>query len=353
MIRDRRPEYNAAVVSSEECQLLENLVRLRYCDNITSLDIASLSHSGSSSMEGKGELDSGFLSDLSHIDKKIKASLGGGMNGSSSMSLTPPSGGDYIKKYLTPIQFSAVSALVRGGWSVDRVFSLCVERVNDLYNATEADGPTPEKAPIYKPFQVFTRILSEMDDNRLLEFGLKPNYNFSSVYLYLNEPKLEERIRRASVETKSYYNGLKAKIRELRRLADLSERTSLFKLDDDFIADKGRSSLVIQCRTLLGVMFYLSQNVDVPQRHKDADLVGVTRDVAGGEFDWSDVYKYFSVRCSPCRPKRAYVSCHYRGHWFYVADDDRDSKMTFMLVMQLRKLQTSSYKSNTPLLLLK
>ena len=352
MLRDRRPEYNAAVVSSEERQLLENLVRLRYCDNITSLDIASLSHSGLFSMDGKGELDSGFLSDLSHIDKKIKATLGGSMNGASSMNLTPPSGGDYIKKYLTPIQFSAVSALIQGGWSVDRVFNLCVERVNDLYNATEADGPTPEKVPSYKPFQAFTRILNEADDNRLLEFGSKPDYNFSGMYLYLNEPKLEERIRRASVETKSYYSGLKARIRELKQLAGLSEKASLFKLNDDFVADKGASSLVIQCRTLLGIMFYLSQNVDVPQEHKDRGLVGVTQDVAGEEFDWSDVCKYFSVQCSKYRPKNAYVSCRYRGQYFYIADDDRESKMTFMLVMQLRKLQTSNYKSNTPLLLL-
>ena len=352
MIRDRRPEYNAAVVNSEERQLLENLVRLRYCDNITSLDIASLSHSGLFGMDGKGELESGFLTDLSHIDKKFKASLGGSMNGSSSMNLTPPSGGDYIKKYLTPIQFSAVSALIQGGWSVDRVFNLCVERVNDLYNATEADGPTPEKEPTYKPFRAFARILSEADDNRLLEFGTKRDHNFSGMYLYLNEPKLEERIRRASVETKSYYNGLKARVHELKQLAGLAQDKSLFKLDDDFVSDTGPSSLVIQCRTLLGVMFYLSQNVDVPQEHKDKGLVGVTLDVAGEEFDWSEVCKYFSVQCSKHRPKNAYVSCRYRGQYFYIADDDRESKMTFMLVMQLRKLQTSNYKSNTPLLLL-
>ena len=172
------------------------------------------------------------------------------------------------------------------------------------------------------------------------------------MYLYLNEPKLEERIRRASVETKSYYNGLKARIRELKQLAGLSEKTSLFKLDDDFVSDTGSSSLVIQCRTLLGVMFYLSQNVEVPQEDKERGLVGVTRDISGEEFDWSEVCKYFSVQCSKFRPKDAYVSCHYRGQWFYIADDDRESKMTFMLVMQLRKLQTSNYQSNTPLLLL-
>ena len=352
MFRSQQPEYNAAVVSNEERQLLENLVRLRYCDNIASLDIASLGYTGSRCINGSVSLGNGFLSDLGHIDKKVGASLNINPGSDPSVNLTPPSGKDYIKKYMTPIQFSAVSALVQGGWSVDRVFNLCVERVNDLYNATEADGPTPERVPSYEPFQAFTSILDEADGNRLLEFGSHPDKNFSGMYLYLNEPKLNDRMRHASAETMPYYNGLKARIRELKQLAGVSQKESLFKLEEDFVSDMGSSSLVIQCRSLLGVMFYLSQNVDVPQEHKDKGLVGVTKDVAGEEFDWGEVCKYFSVQCSKCRPKNAYVSCKYRGQWFYIADDDRDSKMTLMLVMQLCKLQSSDYKSNTPLLLL-
>lgn len=352
VIQDRHPEYNAAVVRSEERQLLENLVRLRYCDNIASLNIASLSYSGAGCAKGSVSLGDGFLSDLSHIDKKIGASLSIEPGSDPSVSLTPPSGGDYIKKYMTPIQFSAVSALIQGGWSVDRVFNLCVERINDLYNATEADGPTPERVPSYKPFQAFTSILDEADGNRLLEFGSHPDKNFSGMYLYLNESKLNDRIRHASAETVSYYNGLKTRLRELKQLAGLSQEESLFKLDEDFVSDMGSSSLVIQCRSLLGVMFYLSQNVEVPQEDKERGLVGVTRNAAGEEFDWSDVCRYFSVQCSKSRPKDAYVSCHYRNQWFYIADDDRDSKMTFMLMMQLRKLQTTNYQSNTSVLLL-
>ena len=226
---DQQPKYDDAVVGNEERQLLKNLVRLRYCDNIASLDIASLSYSGSGCTSGSVNLGDGFLSDLSHIDKKIGASLSINPGSDPSVNLTPPSGGNYIKKYMTPIKFSAVSALVQGGWSVDRVFNLCVERVNDLYNATEADGPTPKKVPSYKPFQAFTSILDEADTNRLLEFGTKPGKNFSGMYLYLNEPKLNDRIRHASVEAMPYYNGLKARIRELKQLAGLSVRTIPFR----------------------------------------------------------------------------------------------------------------------------
>lgn len=350
---DQQPKYDDAVVGNEERQLLKNLVRLRYCDNIASLDIASLSYSGSGCTSGGVALGEGFLSGLSHIDKKVGASLSIKPGSDPSVSLTPPSGGNYIKKYMTPIKFSAVSALIQGGWSVDRVFNICVERVNDLYNATEADGPTPESVPTYKPFQAFTSILNEAKDNNLLEFGSEPDRNFPKMCLYLNESKLDERMRGATVEMKPYYNGLKARFRELKRLGGVSQARSWFKLDDDFVSDIGSSSLVIQCRSLLGVMFYLSQNVEVPQRHKDAGFVGVTRDPAGEEFDWGEVCKYFSVQCSQYRPKHAYVSCHYRGQYFYIPDDDRESKMTLMLVMQLCKLQSSDYESNTPLLLLK
>ncbi|MBP5191642.1 MAG: hypothetical protein J6Z25_03700, partial [Opitutales bacterium] len=38
MLRNSQNAYNTAVVQNEESQILENMVRLRYCDNITSLD---------------------------------------------------------------------------------------------------------------------------------------------------------------------------------------------------------------------------------------------------------------------------------------------------------------------------
>lgn len=336
MLRNSQNAYNTAVVQNEESQILENMVRLRYCDNITSVDIASVKQSGAvgaSPSFGFEKVVVGKPKDGAY-NGTIKPTLGLSCGSSSDLNFLPLTGKDYVKKYMTPIRFSLVISLINGGWNLDRVFRLCVERVNDLHNAVQADGPTPTKAPMYQSFFRFSKLLSELNDANLINFGAKPGCNFSGMYMQiLSQPQWN------------------SKILELKKLASIDTQKSLLQLKGDFISDRDSSSLVIQCRTLLGVLFCLSQNVEVPDEDKEKGLVGVTKNANGTEFDWKEVCQNFTVHSSHNRPKQAYVSCHYRGKWFYINDDDRDSKIIFMLVMHLRKLQTSDYQANKPLLI--
>jgi len=52
------------------------------------------------------------------------------------------------------------------------------------------------------------------------------------------------------------------------------------------------------------------------------------------------------------RPEKAYVAVPYRGSWFYIADDDRNSKATFGLLNLLFSLQSATSKGKSPLLTL-
>ena len=48
----------------------------------------------------------------------------------------------------------------------------------------------------------------------------------------------------------------------------------------------------------------------------------------------------------------AFVAIPYRGEWFYLADNDLESKSTFMLLTQLFRLQAVAAKSAGPTLTL-
>ena len=65
----------------------------------------------------------------------------------------------------------AVLILVQSGWSVERVVSVCVERVNDLDNASNASGPTPTREPRYKEFREMLEILRELQVADAIELG--------------------------------------------------------------------------------------------------------------------------------------------------------------------------------------
>jgi len=100
-------------------------------------------------------------------------------------------------------------------------------------------------------------------------------------------------------------------------------------------------------------MFYLSQAVDVPPRHRERNLVTNTVDVAGQPFDWSRVLgDVFKVHSRKTHPDGAYIAVKHRGYWFYIRDDDLASKSTFALLGQLFTLQAGGAAGITPVLTL-
>ena len=102
---------------------------------------------------------------------------------------------------------------------------------------------------------------------------------------------------------------------------------------------------------MMGILFYLSHNAEVPPSHRAAGLVTQTESAEGEAFDWNEVTGgLFRVRSSSSRPSNAFVAVPYRGAWFYIADDDLESKSTFMLLTQLFNLQAGQIKTVAPAL---
>ena len=109
----------------------------------------------------------------------------------------------------------------------------------------------------------------------------------------------------------------------------------------------------ISTRSLLGTLFYLSQAVEVPEKHVEEELVTVTKDRQGGDFDWALVTgNLLVVKSSKRRPSGAAVSVKYRDYWFYIEDSDLNSKSTFSLLGQLFGLQAGGVKTAAPVLTL-
>ena len=103
----------------------------------------------------------------------------------------------------------------------------------------------------------------------------------------------------------------------------------------------------LRCRSLLGVLYFLSAAVEPPAPHVAAGLVTVTRthtdDRSIGRTSPAEV---MAIHSQPIRPRSAYVAVRYRDWWYYIADDDQRSKVTFGLVNVLFSLQSATGKGN-------
>ena len=142
-------------------------------------------------------------------------------------------------------------------------------------------------------------------------------------------------------------------VKRLREVLGLAPGKPLYRLPTDIVgADP--DNLGVAARSLLGVLFYLSQSVEVPFGDELAGKVTATKDERGMPFEWSRVTgPVMRVGWSRLRPSRhAAVAVPYRGVWFYIDDADLNSKSTFSLLSQLFMLQAGSVKMQAPLLTL-
>ncbi|HEY1086089.1 MAG TPA: hypothetical protein VGE37_00295 [Archangium sp.] len=323
--------YNDSLSLTQDTQFLLNIVRLRYRDTPAFLDVASLTTqqtmSSSTSIGGSAQL----------VPSPI---VGGSANFSGSMSVTPTTtfspvrGDDFVKRLVAPMSLQTVTMVASSGWSIARVLQLTVDRLNQVTNAPTATGPTPDLPPDTSRFISLTRAMRVLQVSEQLSLSaLRDDGSSDSGVLNIDD---------ASSQTEPS--------RTVHELLDLDPAVRRIRLTEDFTR-RGPDILRVRLRSVLGAIFFLSQGVDVPAEHEKAGLVTVTKDVSGARFEWQRVLDgIFRVRTSPSEPPRAAVKVKHRGHWFYIADDDLDSKATFMLLVQLFNMQAGRNAMPVPLL---
>ena len=334
-----RPDYNQQIVRSTDGEMLLNLVRLRYNDSPLFLELggvvaqygydASLNAAGQ--INGAGPSGATVGTALAYSEKP-------------TITYTPLAGEDFATRMLAPIPLDSLMLFEQSGWSAERLLLVAVQRVNDVFNATTAGGPTPERPPDYESFADVAQRLErlrlaglvglnwEMKEHEKDPPGRNPHFWV--------RPPADPR------------SPLAADVARVRRELGLEPGRSDFRLTA-FPFNRQPTEVGLRCRSLLGVLYFLSQSVELPAPDVQAGLVTVTRDEQGRPFDWSKVTgKVMAIHSQKERPQRAYVAVQHRGWWFYIADDDQRSKVTFGLLNILFSLQSASGKGKSPLLTL-
>ena len=101
------------------------------------------------------------------------------------------------------------------------------------------------------------------------------------------------------------------------------------------VAPPGLEHVVLRGRSLLGTLFYLSHGVQVPEGDHAARGLGY-EDGERGEVEPPNPVPnaLLTVLIEPPGVS-AYASTIYRGHRYVIADDDLESKQTFLLMSVL------------------
>lgn len=331
-ISPARFDYNEAISESWNEQLLLNLVRLRYRDTVHFLEVSSVisqftvdqraSVSAGAAFNGGTDTDVGIGAGVVYTERP-------------TITYTPLQGEIFAQRLLAPIPAETLIQLAQSGWSSELLMLCCVQQVNELQNARSAPSRIPGFVPRFKEFHRSAQLLRNLQAVGLIDMRLEvaPD-NSEATVLHLQ--------RHPSGEWAD-------EIAEVRQLFGLTPNQSSFRITSrlsglpDEIAIVGRS--------LSGVLVFLSQAVEAPAEHEAAGKVGVTLDSSGEAIDWSAVTgNIFRVKSQAEPPEDAFVRVHYRDYWFYISDNDLESKTTFGLLTYLFSLQAAGAGGKSPLL---
>ena len=326
-----RNEYNKVLANTNDEEMLLNLVRRRYADSIAILEVNSVS----TSLEWKR---SGSL--IANIFEGTDNNLGLRSDGSYSEKPTitylPLQGSNYVRNVLSPIQPEIILLLARSGWSIERLLRLTTNKINGINNASEASGPTPTFEPSYKEFKALANIFYQLQQKNIVSFGYQLQGDESELALIIRQ-KFNE-----SADVKSLLTAL-----------NLTTTNSIIPLTTNFSSGTEGEIIEINLRSLAGIQFFLSHGVLIPHDDIINKRVKVTKTEDGQNFDWQNILSdLFVVHSQKEKPSNASVKVKYRGHWFFIKDNDMESKYTLMLLNQISALQSGNLEKVGPVLTL-
>src|ERR1700722_9620069 len=162
-------KYNEAVHEVEQEEFLRNLVRMRYNDSPTSLNVSSIA--AQYELSGQVEARPFFVapnpSNSNVIFKTFTSILPDAQVLSANrptLSLIPGDDGSSTRQFLTPISVDMLIFLSQSGWPASTVMRLWVERLNGVPNATTASNPPRGLVPDFARFQRVAELIQFMQD---------------------------------------------------------------------------------------------------------------------------------------------------------------------------------------------
>ena len=386
-VEQSRLRYNEAVKTTTEEQLLLNIVRLRYTDTPSSLSITSIAE--------QREVVAG-LKAMPFFTSAAAGNAFGGYRGTvlpqleftganrPTLSYTPLDDQEFTRRLFTPITLEGTAYLAKTTWPIATVFRLYLENLNWVSNAETASGPTPRDAPEYAEFLTGIEALQRLQDRKLVALFTEEREErlTDGVPTGTGTPGAAVEAAKAGLDYRLDAKGNWAVVR--KRSQPLLRVGKVAANDPDFVAlcrafklnpekrsfdlttdkldpflvgapEKGLDVLDMETRSLLQVLFFVSQGVEVPPPHASCGNRAADRRAGRAPFDWQFVLRGL-FRVNSCEGKKpppcAHVAVHYNGYWFYIDERDRDTKATFALLVEVSRLELGAKAGSAPILTL-
>jgi len=324
-----RSDYGSSIGESWKRQTLLNIVKLRYMDQPTFVDVGQIV--AGYQLQMGASIGAGWASDSS-VTPNRSLTLGGAGTYIDRPTITyvPLTGNKFLRGLMTPLPPEAVFFTIQSGWPADSVLFATAASINGLKNqSTSISGVTAPDPGFLRALQLMRKI--QLSDAVAMRIKKDAQQQQTTILTF--------RSKDVSPET----------------LADITELRRLLRLDPDAeelnLVFAGNSvnndEIAVLTRSLLQQIGTMASQVEVP-----AEDVAQGRASPGWETIASNTnaVRLIQIHCAKSKPADAFVTVEYRNHWFWIDDRDMKSKRVFSFIMMLFTLADTGEKENLPLI---
>jgi len=315
-------DYTAAISDSWKRQMLLNLVKLRYNDAPTFLEVSSII--SQYSLETSLSAGATWNDNLPGNSQSLGAA--GRYTDRPTITYSPLRGEEFTRSLMTPIPPASLCSIIQAGWPVDRVFLMCVQSVNGLDNGTSMMALSRQGNPD------FYRLIAAL--RRIQQAG------GVSVRVH----KKDNRTATIMAFQSGADGSIKDDVNLVRTLLGMSPGASEYELVYGRLPTIP-NEVAILSRSMLQILLEIGSGVDVPQADLDEGRVMPVLVQTTAEQTRPEILIHSGARA----PNDAFVAVKYRGQRFWIEDRDPRSKGMLSFLMVLFSLAETGGPSRAPL----
>jgi hypothetical protein len=317
-------DYTGVLADSWKQRMLFNMVRLRYGDTPSFLEVASVINqysletgvnvSSQLARTNAGDTFVGIAGHGTYIDRP-------------TITYIPLSGEKFARSLMRPLPPSAVLSMIEAGYPIDLVLRVCVESMNGIRNR---GGGMIRPRPADGEFYPLLERLQRIQNSGAIGFRIQRERDLETTLLSL----------RGKADAALLEDSL-----SVRKTLGIDPAAEEYRVVYGTMA-KDDKELAILTRSILRIINNLAADIEVPDSHVNENMVNPTS---------PDITKtgtpaptLIRIRSSSSRPDNAFVAVPYQSYWFWIDNRDLRSKGLFSFLMFLFSLTETEGKEGAP-----
>jgi len=297
-----RGVYAEVINRTEDEQILNALVRLRYDETFGMITVASVT--ANLSFIARVSTDIGIGDSDDYAGNLVPLSGGAVYEENPTISYVPLSGEDFMRRMVTPVSTNEWILLTSPAPHPGQVFALAVRRVNGLRN------PLLGEASPSLEFMRFVDLYEKLRLDGVLALVRGTNDRSDDSFSWFIH---------------DYEDSHGDSVRELLDLLGIEVEPdgSEILLPLREAVGGSASEVNVQTRSAWDVLRAFGAGIEIPPPHLEAGIVEPLT------YQMPDFLRFITIRSSEKRPDDATVQVRFRDWWFYIDATDTQSKRAF------------------------